>query len=406
MGIDVRAITGDELTRWGDAMWRGFHHEAVEGWADFARPDLDLNRTTAAFDGDRVVGTLRSFASTLTVPGGAIVPSAALTNVTVAPTHRRQGLLRRMLEPDLTAAKERGEPVGMLIAAEFPIYGRFGYGSAADHAEYEIDARTARFEQPGSGTVELVDAAELRKQAPAVYERLRRAQPGFIERDERWWDRTLQITPAPGDKPYKGYLAVHRNDAGEAEGYVRYRTDGKWDVRRPNGTLEVDELVAVTADAYARLWRFCCEVDWVARVRAGDRRATEALPWLVEDGRHVVQQWRADFLWVRMLDVATALEARTYLTPGRVVLEITDAQGLATGRFALDGGPGGATCAPSTESPGLTLSAESLGAAYLGGVALRTLAASGRLDVHDDAALATADAMFRSPIDPWCSTWF
>ena len=53
----------------------------------------------------------------------------------MAPTHRRQGLLRRMLEPDLAASKERGEPVGMLIAAEFPIYGRFGYGSAADHAE-------------------------------------------------------------------------------------------------------------------------------------------------------------------------------------------------------------------------------------------------------------------------------
>jgi len=117
MGTDVRAITDAELPAWGDAMWRGFHHETVDGWADFARPDFDLRRTFAAFDRDRVVGTLRSFASTLTVPGGAILPSAALTNVTVAPTHRRQGLLRRMLEPDLAAAKERGEPVGMLIAA-------------------------------------------------------------------------------------------------------------------------------------------------------------------------------------------------------------------------------------------------------------------------------------------------
>src|SRR3954465_8770127 len=188
MGTAVRAITDDELPRWGDAMWRGFHHEAVEGWADFARPDFDLSRATAAFDGDRVVGTLRSFTSTLTVPGGAVIPSAALTNVTVAPTHRRQGLLRRMLEPDLAAAKERGEPVGMLIAAEFPIYGRFGYGSAADHVLYEVDARTVQFVNEGPGSVELVDGASLRRDAQALYEQFRRVQPGAISRSDRWWD--------------------------------------------------------------------------------------------------------------------------------------------------------------------------------------------------------------------------
>jgi predicted acetyltransferase len=126
----------------------------------------------------------------------------------------------------------------------------------------------------------------------------------------------------------------------------------------------------------------------------------------VEDGRHVVQKWRADFLWVRILDAAGALAARTYLTSGRVVLEVVDAQGLATGRFAVEGGPEGASCAPTTDAAQLTVTAEALGAVYLGGVALRTLAAAGQVDVHDDAALATADAMFRGTIDPWCSTWF
>ncbi len=156
MGLEVRTITADELEPWGVAMARGFLSQPHDGWADFVRPEYDLDRVWSAFDGDRVVGTLRSFASELTVPGGAIVPSAALTNVTVASTHRRQGLLRRMLDPDLAAAKERGEPVGMLIAAEFPIYGRFGYGSAADHVLYELDARTIRFANEGTGTVELV----------------------------------------------------------------------------------------------------------------------------------------------------------------------------------------------------------------------------------------------------------
>ncbi len=406
MGVEVRTIADDELVAWGDAMARGFLSPTVEGFADFVRPSYDLSRTWAAFDRDRVVGTLRSFASELTVPGGAVVPTAALTNVTVAPTHRRQGLLRRMLDPDLAAAKERGEPVGMLIAAEFPIYGRFGYGSAADHVEYNIDARTVQFVRPGSGTVELVDATAMRKEAPALYERYRQAQPGAIKRDDRWWDTVLRITPAPGDEPFKGFYGVHRNDAGEAEGYIRYHTKGKWDARRPNTTLEIDELVAVTPDAYARLWRYCCEVDWVAKVDAGDRRTDEALPWIVADARHVTQRWRSDFLWVRVLDTPAALAARTYLTPGRVVIEVADAQGLAAGRFVLEGGPEGATCRASDESAGITVSAEALGAAYLGGVSLRTLAVAGQVDTHAEHALATADAMFRSAVAPWCTTWF
>ena len=338
------------------------------------------------------------------MPGGAIVPSAALTNVTVAPTHRRQGLLRRMLDPDLAAAKERGEPVGMLIAAEFPIYGRFGYGSAADHIEWEIDARTVQFVQPGSGAVELVDATAMRKEAPALYERYRRAQPGAIERDDRWWDTTLRITPAPGEEPFKGFYGIHRNDSGEAEGYIRYHTKGKWDGRRPNTTLEIDEMLAVTPGAYARLWRYCCEVDWVAKVDAGDRRTDEALLWLVADARHVTQRWRSDFLWVRMLDVPAA-SARTYLAPGRVVIEVVDRQGSpraasprwrprGRGLFS-DRGVGRAHAGGGGAWRGV-----------LGGGSSAVAGQAGRVDMHDQPALATADAMFRGDVAPWCTTWF
>ncbi len=151
---------------------------------------------------------------------------------------------------------------------------------------------------------------------------------------------------APGDKPYKGYLALQRNDTGQPEGYLRYHTDGEFDGRRPNVTLDIDEMVAVTPGAYARLWRYCCEVDWVAHVKAHDRSTDEALAWSVADARHIAQKWRSDFLWVRLLDTPTALSARTYLAPGRAVLEVVDAHGFASGRFVLDGGPDGATCAP------------------------------------------------------------
>lgn len=94
------------------------------------------------------------------------------------------------------------------------------------------------------------------------------------------------------------------------------------------------------------------------------------------------------------------------LTSGRLVLEVLDAAGLAGGRFALDGGPGGASCAPTTASTDLTLDVAVLGSIYLGGYGVRRLAAAGLVDEHTAGAVARADAIFRSPVAPWCSTWF
>ena len=80
--------------------------------------------------------------------------------------------------------------------------------------------------------------------------------------------------------------------------------------------------------------------------------------------------------------------------------------GLSGGRFALEGGPDGATCAPTDEPADLALSVSTLSSAYLGGYTLADLARGGRVDERRPGALATADAMFRSPVAPWCVTHF
>ena len=264
---------------------------------------------------------------------------------------------------------------------------------------------------PGSasaapGSVELTDLATLRKVGPALYEGVRARQPGAITRTERWWDLTCELVTYPGDDPFKGFVAIGRDAAGEPDGYVRYKVDGRWEDGRPASSMEVVELLAATPDAYARLWRYCCEVDWVATVKAPDRCHDEALPWLLADARVITRAEQWDFVWLRPLDVASLLSSRCYLTDGRVVLEVVDPGGLAGGRFALDGGPDGASCTATSESPGLTLGVGELGAVSLGDGSLRSLARAGRVDVHDPASLATADAMFRGAVAPWCTTWF
>ena len=407
MAIEIRTIDEADVAGWVRCMATGFLIEPTETEAEDRRRGMTLDRTWAAIDQGQVVGTLRSFASTITVPGPAPLSTAALTNVTVAPTHRRRGLLSQMMTRDLRQSAERGEPVGMLIASEYPIYGRFGYGAAIEGATWSIDASLARFRREATGTVELVDPTTLAKEGPPIYERFQAGQPGAIERTSRWWDRILHQPPAPASDGSAHYQAVYRSPAGDHEGYVRYRATNHWDQMRPAGSLTVEDLVAVTPEAYHRLWRYCCEVDLITRVEAPDRSVDEQLAWLVADGRVVRQTGRFDFVWLRMLDVGAALSTRRYLAPGRVVIEVVDPLGLAGGRYLLDGGPDHAGCRPAGgESADLTVGVDGLGSVFAGGVSLQTLASAGRVDEHRPGAVATADAMFRSHVTPWCGTWF
>jgi predicted acetyltransferase len=408
VATEVRTIDAAEVSDWVSCMDLGFLRQRadVEAFARYYLEEIDLDRSWASIDDRRVVGTLRSFATRLVVPGPGEASAAALTNVTVAPTHRRRGLLTQMILHDLAASVERGEALGILIASEYPIYGRFGYGPAAYSAVYSVDTESARFSNPPVGRVELVDLEALRKEAPALYDSFRRAQPGAIERNEAWWDRRLHRVEVPGEDPPQGFSALYRSASGGLEGYLCYQAQPKWHEMRPEGNLVVEELVSSTPAAYEMLWRFCCEVDLVSSLSAANRCVEEPLPWLLQDARAVRQTARFDFLWVRILDVCAALSARCYAAEGSVVLEVLDPLGYAAGRYRLDGGPSGSVCVRTGDTPDIVLPVDALGAAYLGGSPLRLVAGGGRAQEETDGALASADAMLRSAVAPWCSTWF
>jgi predicted acetyltransferase len=408
VAIEVRTIEEGEAGDWVEALSTGFLRHAAVGEAEQRRQGMYLDRTWAAFDGTRVVGTLRSFPTPLTVPGPAEVTASGLTNVTVLPTHRRRGALTQMITRDLTDSAERGEALSILIAAEYPIYGRYGYGAAVESATYAIDAAQAAFRTPSEGTIELVDAVTLRKEGPSIYDDVRTVQPGYIGRNDRWWDLKLRLIEVPGEEERKAWQVIYRSPAGRAEGYVWYKVKEQWgDDMRANGLLTVEDLVAATPAAYHALWEFCINVDWVTRIETPDRSVDETLSWLVADGRVMYQKSRFDFVWARLLDVSAALGARAYAAPGSVIIDVVDPLGLTAGRYLLEAGRDGAQCTPCDRAAvDVTLPVSTLGSIYLGGYSLRTLAAAGLVDEHRPGAVATLDAMFRSPVTPWCSTWF
>jgi predicted acetyltransferase len=407
MGLEVRTITEDEVPAFCAAMNTGFLNPSGDVDAEARRPGMYLDRTWAGFDGAAMVSTLRSFGTDLTVPGCRTVPASAVTAVTTTSTHRRRGLATRMVLGELAASVERGEPASVLISADWPIYGRFGYGAATEAQVLTVDTRLARLRDRPLGTVEFVDNGTARALAPQVFERHRLASPGEIGRTDRSWDLDFGILRFPSrPEPRPGFNAAARGPDGVLLGVARYTYEDRWTDRLPDGTVEVTALLTVDPAGDALLWDHLIALDMASTVRATDRPADDVLPWLLTDARQAKASNRADFLWVRPLDVPALLAARTYSAPATVVLEVLDPAGFAGGRFALDADADGATCTRTTASADLTLGVGVLGSVSLGGYGLRALAAAGLVDEHTPDAIRRADRMFRADRAPWCTTWF
>ncbi|MER5551247.1 GNAT family N-acetyltransferase [Streptomyces sp. NPDC002793] len=418
MSLDRRTVSEADYPEWLRAAETGFLRVSASGPTEeevaVRLAHTDLARVQGVFDDGRCVATFRSFAQEVTVVGGARVQADAITAVSVTPTHRRRGLLSRMMATDLAAAKERGDVVASLIAAEYPIYGRYGFGPAAWATDWEIDVTRSGLDprsrvpsEADGGRIDLVDGADVRKLGPELHSRLAARQHGMVSRGERWWTRNTGVDVPAAETWTEPFHAVYRSADGETDGLITYRADDHWgDRKQPLQTATVSGLIATTPVAERALWHFVCSIDWITTVRSGRRAPDDLLPLLLPDPRAARVVSQTDWLWLRVLDVSRALEARTYATGGTLVLDVRDTTGLSGGRFLLEASPSGASCAPTTRTADLTLDVAELGALCLGDESPVRLAALGRVDEHRAGAAATADVLFRAPRRAWCPDVF
>ncbi len=405
MAIEVRNVrTEDEFNAWCDAMDVGFYMPQHRGEGPRRRERYqDLGRVWAGFDGGDVVGTLVSLDLRLTVPGRAQIPLDGISGVTVAPTHRRQGLARRMMAAALGRAKERGDAMSALIAAEYPIYGRFGFGPATETAQWLVDARDLRFRRELPGRVELLDPAVARFEAAALYDRVRETGVGTVSREGWRWDVETGQYLREGDAPPKSVLhAVCRDETGQVVGYTAYRFTEKWTNQRPDNTLHAIAVIAADPIHEARLWKHLADHDWVTQIIGPEFDRADAL-WrdLLVDRRMAVPTNGWDFLWLRVLDPAAALAARTYAKADRIVLRVEDKDGYAAGTYALHvEAAGTAVCALTLEPADVTLPVDRLGSIYLGGFTAARLGALGLVEEHTPGAIERLGALFSVGIAP------
>jgi len=410
--ITIRPVTADELLPWFQQLATTFFIWPIEPEGSTKMPwaTKDLDRRIAAFDGERIVGTYRTFATELTLPGGARIQASAVSAVSTRPTHRRQGILTKLIDYDVEACVERGDVASVLYAAEWPIYGRFGYGPATWQARWTLQTRAANILAPPSGTIEVLPAAEAREIVADIHRRAAARRAGDIQRPDHNWEVDLGLMDSPGRTRWKGSIAIHRADDGTPDGYLLLRGEERWDEGIPDNIAKVDELIGVTPAAEVELWRYVLSLDLVSEARANGLPPDLSLMWHLTDGRAAQLVRVNDGLWLRPFDVPRLLGGRAYERDGRVVIEVVDRlgekNGPANGRFRLDASGSGATCRTTSDPADVTLTASVLGAASLGGTRLADAGRAGGAEEATPGALAALDLLLRTSVQPWCSTFF
>lgn len=401
-GLVIRALAADEVDGFRACMADtfGFDPDLDPLGDERLRALVDRARTYVAFDGALVVGTAAAYSFTMGVCGG-VAPMAGLTQVTVRSTHRRRGILTRMIGAHLDDAVARGEPLSGLWASEGSIYGRFGYGVAAEGDDLLL-TRDDGFAAGARDRIEQLDDAGAAAILPGVYARALPVRPGLFSRTQPWWHyrRFLdRVDQRKGRSPRRTVIS-RRGD--EVTGYAVFRQKlGFDDAGRAAGQLDVEEMIALDAGAEASLWHHLTHTDLFPRITYWNAPTDSLAPWLARDRRCAVRRRRDDTLWLNVVDVAGALAARRYRSDGRLRFAVTGAK--APWELVVEGGVG--RCAPSDAEPELVLERIALGSIYLGGVAPSLLARAGQIRGDDDA-LARADRLFGWPIAPWCAEIF
>ncbi|MBE1608551.1 GNAT family N-acetyltransferase [Actinopolymorpha pittospori] len=373
-------------------------------WSE-REPSYELGRTWGAFRDQEIVGSAQSWSSALAVPGGEVVPMALVSRVGVRADHTRRGVLCGLMGAQLGALTE---PLATLRATEGAIYGRFGYGVASRYRQVRIRRARARFrpEVPTGRQIRLVSFDQAQELMPPIYNRVASsARPGWVQRPAHWWTN-LRLRMDSYSSPVM--VAVHTGQDGD-DGYALY-TVQRGDFSDPDAktVLELRDLVTLSTEAWAGLWRYLLSVDLVTEVVAKGRPMDEPLEQLFTDRRALNTERINDETWLRIVDVPSALAARRFGLLGvdtteSLVLEVRDAiLPENAGSYRI----GAEQTDRVTEAADLVLDVDALGELYLGDVTPTALAQAGRLLVVNPNALSLADRLFAVNSAPWCGTDF
>ena len=258
--IRLRQPTADEIRDFVQPTSEAFAEAFTDAELDLERRLWELDRLIGAVDGERWVGTGGAYSLGLTVPGGE-VEAAGITMIGVTPSHRRRGILRRIMRwlfDQARRARRAGLRAVGLRKRDLPALRVSGSGRSRAPSTSSAPGSTFARPAPALGRIRLVDRDEATRLFPPIYEAVRVGIPGTVTRSEARW-RLDQLEDAEWQRAANGikYRAVLEVD-GEPRGYAIYRAKAEWGEMGPNNTVLVFEVVGLDAAAERAIW------EWIA----------------------------------------------------------------------------------------------------------------------------------------------
>jgi predicted acetyltransferase len=406
--ITYRPVTDDEYPAFARALIEGFSDDIPdEELTDLIKSTLPAQRTLAAFDGDEIVGTFGGYDVDLTVPGGHVAMEGT-TVVTVFPTHRRMGLMSEMMSRHLENSVANGYSIAGLWASASNIYGRYGFGVASYAHTVTMRARDIVFRDGiDIDRVRRISVEDAHEVLPRVFDRVLPTTPGMYARSAVWWKAdVLQDADWTKQGKTSKRIVIHEGSDGP-DGYAIYRQQsGESDDGHANGTVHIVEIIAATERAHASLWSYLTNVDGCPNIRSWNTRVDDPLPMKLVEPRRIKLESHFDALWILILDVVAALEARSYEHDGTIRFTVAGSfRPDVRGSYELSVENGVGSCTRIEDEGELALDIDVLGALYLGGCDTSAYASAGRVR-GDTASIGRLHELFRTARSPWCNQVF
>ena len=388
-------------------------------WADAGRRprEAQLRDTPSragfvATRGGEPAGTAGSWDVEVSVPaaggeGASLRPAEGLTWVGVHPDHRRRGVLTATMAHHLRWTRdEQGRSLSVLKASEHTIYGRFGYGVASTVLRSSFGRGTS-FAAPAQVRA-LADATTLRTttvspdQGDRWHDIARAAAAtgaGQVVRSREDCARLLHDSPeSRGDREPARLLWATRD--GRDVGAASFHRTAKWSDGRPQGEVGVFFLVSTDDGARLALAERLVDLDLMGSTEYWVTLDDPLVQWLPSP-RALGGSGPSDNLWLRIVDLPTAVAERGHAADLDVVVEIGDAiLPEQAGRWRWTAARDGVGALERTDAAAdVTLDIGDLGAVWLGGQTIAARAAAGYV-TGDPAAGAALDAALRTPTGP------
>ena len=190
-----KKINAENISDFAEAEAIAYTALASEYYIKRLKKLANPNRAIALFDENKIIGTANSFGESISLPTNKKAKVAAVSYVSVQPTHRRQGILSEMMKIQLNEIHSvHKEPLAILWPSESAIYGRFGYAPTHEK-HYSISKNNAKFlPQISSDNLKInfLNKKEAIEYYVQVNNKLMENRPGVMELTNDWAERRIE----------------------------------------------------------------------------------------------------------------------------------------------------------------------------------------------------------------------